>query len=148
MEDLVIMARNINSIDIKKPLEEKDFTIVSKIIDHCNSTPLSLATKICHYVCRSLLDGDSKDNFPIFDNVIRNNLCKYSDKWKNKTVGDKKNSKHYYTLTPQELRNKTYGVDITEFYKFYVECISDLAEKNKVSKTGVEKLIWYYHNGE
>lgn len=151
---------NIKVDNIKKCLEKARLCLVEEIIAKCNQTPLSFATKFCHYACvymfkldeneRDKLDenerdrlDNARDNFPIFDDIMRKNLGKYSNAWETeKTKGKLKRN-----FTPKELADSDSEFGISDFYKFYRDCIKTIADENNVSKTGVEQLIWYYHNG-
>ncbi|MBR6934834.1 MAG: hypothetical protein IKH41_05040 [Clostridia bacterium] len=144
-EDIDQIKKNILGIKetLKTRLQNADLTLVQHIIDGCKNTPLSFATKFCHYACIYMFEDDARDNFPIFDDIMRKNLGKYSNAWETgKTKGKLKRN-----LTPKELADSDSEFGISDFYKFYRDCIQTIADENNVSKTGVEQLIWYYHNG-
>lgn len=130
--------------EVESALKKPDYAIIETIAKTGSGqkTPFSLATKFCHYACMFLLDGEARDNFPIFDSIVRKNLGRYSETWEKACfVGTRKhlrNLEGYSELTPEEL---------TFVYSTYVEALKELAKKHGVSKTGVEQLIWYYHNG-
>ena len=130
-------------ISVLSKLEKSDYSIISTIISKCDKTPFSFATKFCHYACMFLLDGEERDNFPIFDVVMRKNLGKYSETWENAYIEGKKsylkNVEGYSSLS---------SIQLIKMYESYAKAISELAKMNNVSKTGVEQLIWYYHNGD
>lgn len=133
--------------DIKKALGDPEHKVVETIIKIPSTITsrskihFSFATKFCHYACMYLLDGEARDNFPIFDDIMRQNLGKYSEKWdKAKIDGKPRRNATYKDLAKTE-------DGLVDFYGFYVKSIEEVAQENGVSKTGVEQLIWYYHNG-
>ena len=144
--DLAVIKNNIICqqdkliADLKKP----DYAVIDIITQDCQKKPFSFATKLCHYACLYMFNEAARDNFPIFDDIIRTHLGKYSEDWNTKK-DDATNRKLVRNQTPKELAQTTGGLG--RFYLFYVDVISDLAEKHHISKTGVEQLIWFYHNG-
>lgn len=144
--DLAVIKNNIirQRDKLITDLKNADYEIIDMITRGCQKIPFSFATKFCHYTCMYMFDGAARDNFPIFDDIIRTHLGTYSEDWNTKK-DDAANRKLIRHQTPKELA-KTEG-GLGRFYRFYVKAISDLAEKHQISKTGVEQLIWFYHNG-
>ena len=139
-EDLKQIKNSINIKSIKGKLEKADYSLIETVIKNCSKIHFSFATKFCHYACLYLLDGEARDNFPIFDGIINQSLGNYSTAWNEQKLAQNlcKNG------TYEEIKEK---MGLKSFYKLYVNAISELAASAGVSKTGVEQLIWYYHNG-
>lgn len=145
--DLAVIKNNIirQRYKLITDLKNADYALIDIITQDCEKIPFSFATKFCHYACLYMFDGAARDNFPIFDDIIRTHLGKYSEDWNTKRDDDS-NRKLIRNQTPKELAQTAGGLG--RFYRFYVDVISDLAEKHQISKTGVEQLIWFYHNGD
>ncbi len=127
----------LNLDDLEGKLMRKEYSVIGKIIEGCDKVYFSFATKFCHYACMNLLDGDDRDNFPIWDNVMKKWLGEYIP-W------DAKKSK-----SPKEINGESESFErLTAYYESYVDALGKLAEKQGVSKTGAEQLIWYFHNGD
>ena len=138
--DLKRIRKRIDPNKIKDRLQKADYSLIETIIENCTKTLFSFATKFCHYACMYLLEGEARDNFPIFDGIINQNLGTYSSTWINLESAQKLYKEGSYKSIKKE-------IGLENFYKLYVNAISELATSAGVSKTGVEQLIWYYHNG-
>ena len=79
--DLAVIKNNIICqqdkliADLKKP----DYAVIDIITQDCQKKPFSFATKLCHYACLYMFNEAARDNFPIFDDIIRTHLGKYSE---------------------------------------------------------------------
>ncbi len=92
----------------------------------------SFATKLCHYACMYVVDGEEKDNFSIYDRVIKSSLPMYIERYLNKSV-----------------KEKVYDKNYIEYIKLIDEIRDKLKENNEViSRNGLDHLLWYHHKGD
>lgn len=92
----------------------------------------SFATKFCHYACYYIFNGQKEaDNFSIYDSVMLNNFPKYMKRYKI--------SNNFKIRKCKE----------RDGYKQYIETIDEIICKlnKKISRNGLDHLIWYYHRG-
>lgn len=139
-DDLKRIRKRINPNEIRDRLQKADYSLVETILEDCSKIYFSFATKFCHYACLYLLDGEARDNFPIFDRIMNQSLGNYSSTWDKLELAKSLCKDGSYTVIKEK-------IGLKNFYKLYVNTISELATSAGVSKTGVEQLIWYYHNG-
>ncbi|MBQ8784525.1 MAG: hypothetical protein IJZ59_00590 [Alphaproteobacteria bacterium] len=100
----------------------------------------SFASKFCHYACFNLFDDKNKDNYSIYDAVIRMALPIYI-KWHKVTV-ENINYKNEY----RKIRNALCRID----YKLYQTIVDTVlkASESDISRNGFDHLLWYYFKGK
>lgn len=92
---------------------------------------ISFASKFCHYACRTLLKEECWDNFPIFDSILKDAVLYYAEKDRiGYDKGIYNNSK-----------------EVIKVYYEFVKIIDTISEKTKISRTGIDQLLWYYYKG-
>lgn len=129
---------SLSRLELKKML--KDETKEYRLIDYIQipqykgeKNHFSFATKFCHYVSLILFEGtEFEDNYSIYDNVLRKSLCKYI--------------KRYLNL---DVKAESFENDYVKYIE-YIDSIRNKAEElygKKISRNGLDHLIWYYHKG-
>ncbi len=93
----------------------------------------SFATKFCHYLSLILFDDEKyKDNYSIYDNVLKKSLPLYVKKYLNEDVSEDVFAKKY------------------DVYINYIDRIRKAAAieyGKEISRNGFDHLLWYYHKG-
>ena len=107
----------------------------------------SFASKFCHYACFYLFDDKNRDNYSIYDAVIRRALPVYIKLYKGKiklTDNSIKDviSKKGYKEIKRYLDDKDYDV-----YQKVIDAVRDASGKN-ISRNGFDHLLWYYFKGK
>ena len=107
----------------------------------------SFATKFCHYAAFYLFDDEAKDNFSIYDNVVKKALPLYISFYADELGWDKQCKKTRWLLENRqsyETGNK-YG----ERYLSYLDTIDKLRKISipPISRNGFDHLLWYYFKG-
>lgn len=134
-------------------------------------TNTSFASKFCHYACFYLFDDENRDNYSIYDEVMRSTLPIYIKLYKNKmnNIYEKKkknNPNNLIYVKVSEIIEKEKYNDIKnaldakcyknnndencEFYQVYQEVIDgvrNVSGKN-ISRNGFDHLLWYYFKGK
>lgn len=94
----------------------------------------SFATKFCHYCSIFLFEGtDDEDKYSIYDNVLKNALPLYARHYLNESIKIKEyenNYKRYIDLI-DKIRNA-----------------AEIKHRVKISRTGFDHLVWYFHKGK
>jgi len=126
---------------------------------------LSFATKWCCYACLNMLDTKFSDNFAKVDTVVKKALLEnYEEKLNDKKFdyegrkesllfllkdsnkkdpdNPKKNKKDDKRRNIKETANEKIG----KYYKQYLEII-DTVRDGKVSRNGLDHLLWYSNKG-
>lgn len=138
----------VNKEELKRLLEDprsSNYKIINDIAQRNNDsdekTYYSFATKFCHYVCMHMFKGTEKeDNFASFDKYVSKNLHEYYAYY----VGKK--------IEKIQRPKDNFG----EEYKKYIDIIDEIREaahvkegdKDKISRNGMDHLLWYFHKGE
>jgi len=95
---------------------------------------LSFASKFCHYACLCLFqDTEYEDNYSIYDNILKNNLPKYIQRY-----------------LDVDIKKEQYENNYNQYIK-YIDDIRNKAEKlygKRISRNGFDHLLWYYHKGK
>ncbi len=109
----------------------------------------SFATKFCHYAAFYIFeDTDYQDNYSIFDSVICAVLCSV---YYGVTIGGVKNTAKWSANYVRTLRKK--GIPYSRTYGDYqglidgIRTASEKATGTKVSRNGLDHLLWYYYKG-
>lgn len=126
--------------DIEKSLEPNG---LFRIIENKNTggrKNTSFASKFCHYACFSLFDDENKDNYSIYDTVIRMALPVYI-KWHKVNI-ENINYKNEYS----KIKNVLDKID----YKLYQSVVDTVikASESDISRNGFDHLLWYYFKGK
>ena len=129
---------------LKNP-KDNNYEIIDRIAkgkgDYGEKTYYSFATKFCHYVCLQMFEGtEEADNFASYDKYVSENLPKYYEYY----VGKK--------IEKIQKPKDNFG----EAYKKYIDIIDEIREaaqvkegdKDKISRNGMDHLLWYFHKGE
>ena len=107
---------------------------------------LSFASKFCHYASYYFLEGNERDRYSIFDNVVGKVLPCYLEQLNEGRRFDRYNE-------AVRLRNNFVnngGPNNPVDYKLYHEGIGALLskdEKQGISRNGFDHLVWYFHKG-
>lgn len=91
---------------------------------------ISFASKFCHYACRNILSENYWDKFPITDTILKDVLPFYAKEHKIKYDSKKYNDE-----------------DIIISYMEFNKIINELSKETRISKTGIDQLLWYYYKG-
>ena len=143
-----IITEMVNKKEIEELLKNpksNNYEIINKIANGKNEpdekTYYSFATKFCHYVCLQMFrDKEEEDNFSSYDKYVSANLSKYY--------------KHYVGKEMEKLKRPQNNFG--EEYKRYIGIIDEIREaakvkeeeKIKISRNGIDHLLWYFHKGE
>ena len=143
-----IITKMVKTGRLKGLLEDprsSNYKIINEIAQGNNEldekTYYSFATKFCHYVCMHMFEGTQKaDNFAIFDKYVSKNLHEYYEYY----VGKK--------IEKIQKPKDNFG----EAYKKYIDIIDEIreaaqvkeGEQDKISRNGMDHLLWYFHKGE
>ena len=84
---------------------------------------ISFASKFCHYACCNLLEQKYWDKYPIYDTIVKNALPFYVE----------------------SVEEGYYSDCVIKAYKAFAKTIAKLSEDKKISKNGIDQLLWYYH---
>lgn len=93
----------------------------------------SFASKFCHEMCQKLFEGEpEQDNYPVYDNVVSNGLCRYVKHFDLSGVS-----------VPKRVRNRPFD------YDGYCTCVNAVIGRacDPISRTGFDHLVWYYFKG-
>lgn len=126
--------------NIEKSLEPNG---LFRIIENKNTggrKNTSFASKFCHYACFSLFDDKNKDNYSIYDTVIRMALPVYI-KWHKVNI-ESINYKNEYAKIKNFLDKMDY-----KLYQTVVDAVIKASESD-ISKNGFDHLLWYYFKGK
>lgn len=105
----------------------------------------SFASKFCHYACFNLFNDKNRDNYSIYDAVIRRALPVYIKYYKNNEQLSeilKKIEKKKFNLE----KYKMLYLDYADFQKVIDAVIK--ASGNVISRNGFDHLLWYYFKGK
>lgn len=98
----------------------------------------SFASKFCHYACFYLFENELKDNYSIYDRILREILPYYAKRYK-------------IEINKEDLNKiKNNEIDGYPVYCKIVDNIIDNADaenSEKISRNGFDHLLWYYHKG-
>ncbi|MBQ9122844.1 MAG: hypothetical protein IJY10_05055 [Lachnospiraceae bacterium] len=139
---VAVKERIINTygtpLELIKALEDIEnyplLTLIATPYVKGENNHFSFASKFCHYLSLFLFEGeDFEDAYPIYDEVLKQSLPLYASFYLNETV------------KPDE-----YKCD----YKKYVRLIDRIRDaavekthETRISRTGLDHLIWYFHKG-
>jgi len=115
-------------------------------------TNFSLATKICQTLCFVINEyNESQDNFMKFDTVLRKNLPRYLKIYKLSINEILNNDEYINFMNKFKVNENNIEFKFIEFlydasrYSLYIRTIEKLIEATgeKISKNGLDHLIWY-----
>ena len=127
--------------NLRERLYRRDFELITEIrkktANDKGRKNYSFATKFCHYACMYLFNDEERDNFSIYDKILRDALVEYAKRYK-----------------IQKETNQNYTIEDFDNYKTYSHVIDSIREKaarmnneEKVTRNGFDHLLWYYHKG-
>ena len=149
---------------------EEKFELITVISDKTNPkdekfsprSNFSFATKFCHYYSYYIFKGNCRDNYSIFDNVLKNalplylkhfNIClqEYYQEGMSSKINKIIKSNRYLDFL-KYIGDSTYDDDeLTKGkkYKIYLDIITNIIDKSeqKISRNGFDHLLWYYYKG-
>lgn len=122
-------------------LSNRDFELINEIrkktANEKGRENYSFATKFCHYACMYLFDDEKRDNFSIYDMVLRDALVEYAKRYAIQNEG-----------------NQNYTINDFNDYPTYSHVIdlirakaAQINNEEQVSRNGFDHLLWYYHKG-
>lgn len=99
--------------------------LIAKALKEGEKKHLSFASKFCHFLSFNIFDKEAlRDQYVIYDEVIRKALPLYVKKHLGKTVK---------------------AGDYEDNYECFITDIREIAKKNGISKNGFDQLVWYFH---
>ena len=133
-------------------LKNGDITLVDDIAENALENKryiISFASKFCTYMSRYMYN---KDNFSIYDKVIKNILPYYYYKYVNKNIKYKiENNKKLTIIDTNNKKNeenkkkKSYG----DYNKLIIDILkSEEVVKEKISRKDLDHILWYYYKGD
>lgn len=135
------LSEKIVSSNFDERVKQGDLSLVSELAkwtkENLGKNLFSFITKYCLYHNNLYY---KKDDFSIYDSVVKNNLYRYISK------------DEYYNLTGKPLRKNSFKKLVNEYnYEEYVKIINFIIEKNNITVTNPRRkldwFIWYkYRN--
>ena len=121
----VIVEKQKTLDEFKNALTCKGYPIIQEIRGLKDTSKgirdnYSFATKLCHFACFYLFDGDARDIYSIYDSVLIDSL---------KKLGCKGNYK-----------------DPQKGYKNYQNAIGEIIKGKGISRNGFDHLMWVYYS--